>query len=152
MSRLDPVLWLKQGLLTGLAATIILIPASILLGYVKVDIKWTNFFFLFALHNLFFVCFAEEAIFRGFIQKYLMITLQNFKWGKWLALFIAALLFGLAHIKGGLVYAGLAAVAGLFYGYAFLKTNKIETSVITHFAVNIIHFVGFTYPALYTAF
>ena len=61
---------------------------------------------------------------------------------------IASILFGLAHLPGGWVYACFAAVAGLFYGYAYLKTQNIEASIIVHFAVNAIHFLAFTYPSL----
>jgi len=42
----------------------------------------------------------------------------------------------------------LAAVAGIVYGYAYEKTQRIEASILCHFGVNIIHFIFFTYPAL----
>lgn len=139
---------LKKGFLLGFLAAIVLIPSSMALGYVTWDVKWTNFIFLFAVNNLFFVCIAEEAFFRGMIQRPLMTVFKGAKWGNWVALLVAALLFGAAHFPGGLVYMALATLAGLFYGYAFIKTNKIEASILTHFIVNMIHFVFFTYPAL----
>ena len=141
-----PVLKTSAGL--GLLAALVLIPLSVYLGYVKFEFKLTNFILLWMLNNLLFVCIAEEAIFRGMIQKFLMLRLQRFQTGRWIALFIAAVLFGLVHYQGGLNYMLLAAIAGCFYGYAFMKTDKIEASVLTHFIVNLIHFVGFTYPAL----
>lgn len=143
---------LKTGLLMGLWAVLVLIPLSMALGFVTVDIKYTNFFFLWFVNNLFFVCIAEEAIFRGLIQKNLTKLLQNLRGGKWVALVVAAALFGLVHYAGGAKYMLLASVASLFYGYAFMKTQKIETSIITHLMVNTVHFLALTYPALRTAF
>jgi membrane protease YdiL (CAAX protease family) len=42
----------------------------------------------------------------------------------------------------------LATVAGLFYGAAYLRTRRIEGAILTHFALNAVHFLAFTYPAL----
>ncbi len=143
---------LKTGFLCGLAAVVVLLPLSLVLGYVKFDFKPTPFFFLWALNNLLFVSLAEEAIFRGMIQQSLMNVMQHFAAGKWIALIISAALFGAVHYKGGSKYVLLAAIAGLFYGYAYMRTRKIEASVFTHFMVNSIHFIFFTYPALALAF
>lgn len=41
-----------------------------------------------------------------------------------------------------------ATVAGLFYGGAFLRTRRIEGAILTHFALNAVHCIAFTYPAL----
>lgn len=142
---------LIKGLTSGLGAMVVLMPLAFYLGYVKYDLKLTSFFFLWAAHNLFFTCFAEEAFFRGMLQRFLQFRLQNIRYGKWVALIIAAILFGAAHYPGGWRYVLLAGVAGLFYGYAFMKTEKIEASILTHFMVNAVHFVFFTYPALKTA-
>ena len=46
------------------------------------------------------------------------------------------------------MYVALAAVAGAGYGWAYLRTQRIEASILTHFALNAVHFFGFTYPAL----
>ncbi len=148
--RSKPVL--KSGLLCGLAAIVVLLPLSFALGYVKFNLKLTNFFYLWAINNLFFVSFAEEALFRGMIMQSMMNLWQNHKLGKWLALIISAVLFGAAHYKGGHQYMLLAAVAGLFYGYAYMRTKKLEASILTHFMVNTVHFLFFTYPALQSAF
>lgn len=143
---------LKTGLLMGILAIGILIPLSYLLGYVRFEIKTTTFFFLWAIHNLLFVSIAEEALFRGMIQKTLMLKWQNVSYGPWAALIITALLFGGAHYAGGVKYVLLASVAGVVYGYSFMKAKKIEASILTHFMVNSVHFLFFTYPALKSAF
>ncbi|MGE3320002.1 MAG: lysostaphin resistance A-like protein [Candidatus Berkiella sp.] len=142
---------LQKGLISGIAAIAVLMPLAFYLGYVKFDLKITSFFFLWAIHNLFFVCFAEEALFRGMIQRFIQFRLQNVRYGKWVAIAIAAMLFGAAHYPGGWRYILLASVAGLFYGYAFMKTEKIEAGILSHFMVNAVHFVFFSYPALKTA-
>lgn len=147
--RFLPVM--KKGLLVGGAAVLVLMPLSIFLGYVHYDLKIISFFFLWGFHNLFFTCFAEEALFRGMIQRFFQFRFQNIRYGKWLAILIAACLFGAAHYPGGLRYVLLASVAGVFYGYAFMKTEKIEASIAAHFLVNSIHFVFFSYPALKSA-
>lgn len=143
---------LKTGTTMGVVAVLVLIPLSYYLGYVAFDLKLTNFFYLWAVHNLLYTCIAEEALFRGMILKSLLLALQNFKGGKWVALVVSAVIFGLAHYLGGPKYMLLASVAGLFYGYAFMKTDRIETGIITHFMVNSVHFLAFTYPALQSAF
>jgi hypothetical protein len=117
-------------------------------AYVAFDPKFPKFTWLWALTNLFFVCTAEEAIFRGAIQKNLTIWLKKYKYGNYAALVIASLLFGLSHFWGGAPYVFLASVAGLFYGYAYMRTNRIESSIIFHFTLNFIHFTLFSYPAL----
>ena len=139
---------LKKGIVTGLFAAVVLIPLSYYLGLVKLELKVTNFFYLWAFHNLFFTCLAEEALFRGMFLKFLLLRLQHFRLGKWLALIMSAVVFGLAHFALGRDYMLLAGISGLFYGYVFIRVDKIEASVIAHFIVNSIHFLAFTYPAL----
>lgn len=143
---------LKIGFLTGILAIGILIPLSYALGYVRFEPKITSFFFLWAIHNLLFVSIAEEALFRGMIQKPLMLKWQNVAYGPWAALVITALFFGGAHYAGGTKYILLATIAGLLYGYAFMRAKMIEASILTHFMVNSAHFLFFTYPALRSAF
>jgi membrane protease YdiL (CAAX protease family) len=61
---------------------------------------------------------------------------------------MSALLFGLAHARGGAPLVLLATVAGLFYGAAYLRARRIEGAILTHFALNAVHFLAFSYPAL----
>ncbi|MGR9054256.1 MAG: CPBP family intramembrane glutamic endopeptidase, partial [Gammaproteobacteria bacterium] len=129
----------------------IVLVMSLALGYVYWLPKTTPFFFVWAWGNLFFTCIAEEAFFRGFIQKNLMTALSSFKLGAIFALLIAALLFGLAHIAGGIKYVILAGIAGVGYGWAYLRSGRIEASILTHFTLNLLHFLLFTYPVLASA-
>ncbi len=117
-------------------------------GYVRFEPKLPRETWLWMWVNLCFTCVAEEAVFRGFIQRHLQQAWVNLRGGAWWALAVAAVLFGLAHIGGGATYVILATVAGAGYGYAYLRTGRIEASILTHFALNATHFLGFTYPAL----
>ena len=131
-----------------LAAMLGVYGLAYLLGQVAFDPKLNHVFLPWALKNLFFTSVAEEALFRGFLQRYLERALDRFDWGKIFSLTAISVLFGLAHSGGGTVYVVLAATAGLFYGYAFQKTGRIEAAILTHFLLNAGHFVFFTYPTV----
>ena len=124
---------------------------SLAMGYVRFEPKFPAETWLWLWVNLCFTCLAEEALFRGFIQAQLQRLWQRVPRGEWLALAVAAVLFGVAHAAGGLAYVALATVAGLGYGWAYRRTGRIEASILTHFALNTVHFFGFTYPALQRA-
>ena len=126
-----------------------LLTLSVATGYVSLAPKWPAETWLFLWANLCLTCFAEEALFRGFIQAQLTTAWRNTRHGAVLALVAAAVLFGFAHAGGGPSYVALSTVAGLGYGWAYLRSGqRIEASILTHFALNAVHFVGFTYPAL----
>lgn len=112
-------------------------------GYIKFDLKFPDILFIWCINNLFFVCLAEEVIFRGIVQNKLTQLLSN----KYLALILASLIFGLMHFKGGIAHMSLAAVAGVFYGFAYQKTGRILCAMLVHFGLNLIHMIFFTYPA-----
>ncbi|MBX7231668.1 MAG: CPBP family intramembrane metalloprotease [Bdellovibrionales bacterium] len=127
---------------------IVMLPLAVASQYVKFDPKLPSGAWLWALNNLFFVAFAEEALFRGFIQGGLTKVVPNTSLWKWVPLFVASIFFGLAHYRGGVPYILLALVAGLFYGYAYQKTKSLEAAMYVHFGLNLIHFLLFSYPAL----
>ncbi len=132
--------------------TVVLIGGSLALNYVHFDFKLPTELWIFIPVNLLFVCMAEEAFFRGFIQKELVTIFNpienNNLIKKWAPIIIAAFLFGLAHYMGGLNYIILATMAGIGYGYVYHKSQRIESSIILHFTINLIHFICFSYPAL----
>lgn len=132
--------------LTGCIVTIL--GPALLSGYVKIDIKWPTEIGIWAFNNLFFVCFSEEVIFRGVLQKELTRAMENKKWGWIVSIILASIVFGASHIKsGGPVYMALATLCGLFYGYAYHITQSIRCSMLVHFGLNLTHFVFFTYPS-----
>jgi len=130
------------------AIILTLVLLSSLAGYIRWEPKLIDQLGLWMWANLFFTCSAEEAFFRGLIQHRLALAFKNIEWGNWLALLIAATLFGLAHLGGGWSYALLAIIAGLGYGYLYQRTGRIETSILAHFGLNLVHILLFTYPAL----
>ncbi|MBS0367971.1 MAG: CPBP family intramembrane metalloprotease [Proteobacteria bacterium] len=114
--------------------------------FVRPDPKWPAFADSFLAINLLFTCVAEECFFRGLIQEKLH---QYFsQQGKLVPVILSALLFGAAHLPGGVQYAMLAVVAGLSYACAYAHTRRIEAAIFVHFAVNSTHFIGFSYPGL----
>ena len=136
--------------LVGLT-TIVMVSASFALGYIRWDPKLPGIVWVWGLKNLFFTCLAEEALFRGFIQKEVSSALARDPFGRIAGLILASVLFGLAHFAGGTTYVVLATVAGMLYGIAYVKTDRIEASILLHFVLNLVHFLGFSYPALRAA-
>lgn len=125
---------------------IVVILLSLGAGYVEWAPKWTSFFWIWAASNLLLTCMAEEAFFRGFLQRELALRLAHQRWAAALSVSVSALTFGLAHFAGGLAYVALASVAGLGYALVYHRTRSIEMSMLTHFALNATHFLLFTYP------
>lgn len=138
LRRTAPVLLLTVAATLGIALA---------LGVVGIDAKLPQHALLFISVNLLFTVVAEEAFFRGFVQARLACLLARFNWGAWLAIVLSALLFGAAHLGGGVRYGILAAIAGLGYAWAYQRTQRIEAAILVHIALNAVHFIGFTYPA-----
>lgn len=135
----------------GFGAGLLLVcvlPSSLIMGYVRPDLKFGGFFLQWAWVNLFFTCLAEEAFFRGFIQQGLSKLWARTRCGALAALLVSSTLFGVAHFAGGFRYIILATICGLGYGWVYSRARHIEASVLTHFTVNAAHFIFFTYPAL----
>jgi len=116
--------------------------------FVAFDPKLSSYLPIWVVTNLFFVCLAEEGFFRGFIQKYLCFTWQRASHGNTMAILLSAILFGCSHFMGGPRYVMLATIAGIGYGWIYWRTQRIEASILTHFSLNLVHFLFFTYPAL----
>jgi membrane protease YdiL (CAAX protease family) len=116
-------------------------------GVVGVDFKLPRPTLTFVAVNLLFTVIAEEAFFRGLLQACLADALNRFRWGPWLAVAVSALLFGAAHLGGGVRYGILAAIAGLGYAWAYHRTQRIEAAILVHITLNVVHFICFTYPA-----
>ena len=131
-----------------LATLIVVLGTGTLLGYVAPDVKWTPLTPWFLAVNLLFTCVAEEAFFRGFLLGGIARALDGRRFGTAVAVAVSTVLFGLAHAGGGPALVVMAALAGLGYAAAFLRSSRIEGAILTHFALNAVHFIAFTYPAL----
>ncbi len=139
---------LRRTMPVALLTTIATIAFALAIGYVKPDLKLSPFTPVFLITNLLFTCVAEEAFFRGFLQERLAGALDRFRYGGHVAILCSGILFGLAHAAGGARYVVLATITGLGCAYAYSLVRRIEAPIITHFMLNAVHFVGFTYPQL----
>lgn len=119
-----------------------------ILDAVHWDPKFPSYAGKFLLTNFFFAVIPEEALFRGWLQRRLIERLRHLRGGKWYAVAFSGILFGLAHLPGGICFAAMAGVAGVFYALAYSTTNRIEAPILLHFSLNAVHFFAFTYPSL----
>ena len=133
-----------SAVLTLLAVSVIVIVIALAVGTWQNTWRWDP-----KLHSLWpwfcilmcsFTVIPEEAVFRYCIQARLRIFLGA------ASVFIAALLFGLVHLGGGLVYAAIATLAGLGYAYVWHRYNDILLCSACHWLVNVLHFSLLTYP------
>jgi hypothetical protein len=96
-----------------------------------------RFFPLSALGILFFTAWPEEFLFRGILQNLLSHTLKN----KYTGLVVASMIFGLSHVihapYPNWKYVFLAAIAGLFYGRAWMETGSLVPGALVHALVDI---------------
>lgn len=131
-----------------LATLVIVLGLGVLLGHVRPDFKWTPYSVWFLAYNLLVTCVTEEAFFRGLLLERLARAMRGWRGGVIAATLVSSLLFGLAHFGGGALLALLATIAGVLYALAYLRSGRVEGAILTHFALNAVHFVAFSYPAL----
>lgn len=131
-----------------LSTLVIVLGLGWALGYVRPDWKWTPYSAWFLASNLLFTCVTEEAFFRGFVLERLARGMGRWQGGVLVAALLSSLLFGLAHARGGTLLMVLATLAGIHYAVAYLRSRRIEGAILTHFALNAVHFVAFSYPNL----
>lgn len=78
-------------------------------------------------------CWAEEALFRGWLQP-----VMCHRWGAWVGLAATSLLFGLAHsVRTPSPIAVVnATLAGLTFGLLALRTGGLAAPIAAHFGYN----------------
>ncbi len=132
----------RNDLITGLREFLYFTPIAIVLGFaldflhlhrtpgspLQFGAGW--------LFTLFFVALPEELFFRG-----LMLNMLARRIGPGRALGVTSALFGLAHFNKRTAgfnwrYVILAAIAGVFYGRAWLAQRRLLASSITHATVD----------------
>jgi membrane protease YdiL (CAAX protease family) len=132
----------------GLALAVTLaLGGAMLLGMIAWAPKWPPQSTIWLLNNLLLVTLVEEALFRGYIQGGLSRRLKLLPYGQAIALLVTAVLFGLAHAAAGWKWVLLAGLAGIGYGLAY-RFGGLGAAIATHFGLNVLHFVFFTYPML----
>jgi uncharacterized protein len=134
--------------------TVLLLSLSIYFRQIEWDPKFPTFLLPWLFVNLFFVVIPEEAFLRGFIQTELFQWLGGGRGAHIGCVLLSSSIFTLFHVNwvGNLSFLLLVFVAGLIYGTIYQWTQKIESSILCHYFVNVCHFLLFTYPALAKAF
>jgi membrane protease YdiL (CAAX protease family) len=108
------------------------------LGFLHAHAVWpplTSIAFAW-IFTFFFIAVPEELFFRGWLQN-----LLERRMGRYPALLLTAVLFGLAHFNKRAVhfnwrYVLLATIAGIFYGRAWRQHRRVAASAITHASVD----------------
>lgn len=125
---------------------------AVSLELIKFAPKWPDFALQFIFCNLLLTCVAEEAFFRGLLQRPLGDILHkrglSATKAAWFAIVAVSLLFGLAHLAGGWAYALVATIASIGYGWAYQRSGRIDVAIVAHFALNLLHLSLLTYPML----
>ena len=117
-------------------------------GYARWDPKLPPWWPAWLASMVFFTAVPEEAVFRHVVQGGLQTWLGQSQQARWTAMAGAAALFGLAHIGGGWIYVMLATAAGIGYGLVYAITGSIVAAAAAHTALNLLHLLLFSYPAL----
>jgi membrane protease YdiL (CAAX protease family) len=118
----------------------IAIALGLSIGFLHPRASWPRFpqLALAFLFTFLFVAVPEELFFRGWLQN-----LLERRMGRFPALLLTAILFGLSHFNKRALhfnwrYVLLAAVAGIFYGRAWRQERRVAASAITHACVDTI--------------
>ena len=117
-------------------------------GYVRWDPKLPPWWPMWLWSMVFLTALPEEAIFRGVAQSWIARRLGGTPRAAIAAALIVGVLFGVAHLAGGLSYVVLAAAAGIGYGWIYARTRSIGAAIAVHTGLNAVHFFFFTYPSL----
>ena len=155
LSSLDPgfaLSWRDLGkALTALGVLLVVaLPLGYAIGFLRFNLRWEGAGYaagrLFGL--IVFVGLPEELLFRGLVQESFVRW-----WGERRGWALGSVLFGLTHIVkhahwvraasawGSLLasiptlnwrYALLATVAGLAYGWVYLRTRRLFAAALTH--------------------
>jgi membrane protease YdiL (CAAX protease family) len=116
----------------------IAIALGLALGFLHFHPVWPSILRAVAafVFTFFFIAVPEELFFRGWMQNLLERRI-----GRYPALILTAILFGLSHFNKRALhfnwrYVLLAAIAGIFYGRAWRQDRRIGSSAITHSSVD----------------
>jgi membrane protease YdiL (CAAX protease family) len=139
---------LRSSLMNLGGFTAIGLPLGLALPFVGWHPQWRGFgsFAADFLGVFLFIAVAEELFFRGLLQNLLEGSLHS-RYG---AQAIAAILFGLSHIRHAPYpnwrYVALATVAGWFYGSAWRSHHSLMASATTHALVDTLWRTFLTLP------
>jgi len=128
----------RKGLILSLGYSGILVVAAFLRSLFFAELKispdansWAN-----VAYNLFYWMFGglgQEILFRGLI----LFSLQRWKGWK-IALVVSSVLFGLMHVRQGVIGVMGTFLVGVYWGWVALKTKNIIGTSIVHGLYNFI--------------
>jgi hypothetical protein len=128
----------RFGLREFLFYTPIAIALGLSIGFLHAHAIWPSLtrFAGAYLFTFFFIAVPEELFFRGWMQN-----LLERRVGRYPALIITSMLFGLSHWNKRTTsfnwqYVLLAVLAGVFYGRAWRQERRVGASAITHATVD----------------
>ncbi|TDR54335.1 hypothetical protein DFP85_107108 [Halomonas ventosae] len=127
----------------AVAGIVALMGLAVALGLVAWQPGLPEVVWVFAVANLLNTCIAEELLFRGMLQRWLMGRA-----GALAAVALTSALFGVAHLTGGGAFVLVATAAGLLYGLVYLWTGRLVWAVLVHWGLNLSHLLLFSYPML----
>ncbi len=123
-----------------------------ILGFIGKDLSSINIInVLLLLIACLLVGFAEEFVFRGYLQPIFIKKYISHKNGVFLGVLLPALFFGSSHLLNLTVNDNIpqvigqsiyATCIGFFFGVALLKTNKLIPIAITHGLINFFFLFG----------
>jgi uncharacterized protein len=129
---------LRTGFREFFLYAVLALPLGLVLGFLHTHATRPQFWGILGAYLFTFVCIAlpEELFFRGWLQNLLERRLGP----RW-ALLLTSALFGLAHWNKRTTsfnwrYVLLAALAGIFYGRAWVAQRRVAASSITHATVD----------------
>jgi membrane protease YdiL (CAAX protease family) len=143
--RLDGVGYLFQVSWKDLSAfainlamcLVVVVPIALVTGFVRFNPDTDAPGFAGSFVAIFLtIALPEELLFRGLIQNFLQKT-----WARAVvALVVASIVFGLAHLNNGprpdWRYTVLATIAGLFYGRAYLQSGRLMAPALVHASID----------------
>ncbi len=139
---------LRDAGLAFAACAAVLVPLGISIGFIHfgmrrtVPVEWGEIWLV----TYFLVGLPEELLFRGLVQNAI-----DQRWrarrGRLGALLVASVIFGASHLNNppapNFRYALLATLAGVAYGWVWIRTRRLTASALTHAAVDWVWVVMF---------
>ena len=127
---------------------VVVIAATVSVGYAHWDLKLPSWWPMWLASMVFLTALPEETLFRGVIQEALHERLGESTRARWIAVVLAGALFGVGHAGGGWTYVVLSTIAGIGYGWIYAASRSLAAATAAHTALNLLHLLCFSYPAL----
>lgn len=131
----------------GVAGLLALGSVALGAGVVAFEPKLPEGGWLWLVNNVLLVCFAEEVLFRGYIQGGMRRLMGDRRFAGPAAIAAASVIFGAAHVGQPIEMQALTVLAGVAYGIAYERFGLIG-AISAHSTLNIGHFLLLTYPWL----